>query len=71
MAITVRFNECTRYDINIDSDVMLFMATTNKGSYYVEVPIEGALKLRENRQQFKDKAVELIQRGVNPCQVEL
>lgn len=71
MAITVRFSETERYDINQDTDVVRFMATTNQGSYWAEVPVEGPRGLRRDREKFKTLSVEYIRAGALPCQIEL
>ena len=69
--VTVRFSEVERYDINIDREVIMFMATTDRGSYFIEVPIEGAKSVRENRHDFKEIVMECIEEGIEPCEVEL
>ena len=67
----VRFNEFERYDITKDADVVRFMATTPKGSYYAETVKGSARPLREARAHFREKAIELIGDGHDPCEVEL
>ena len=69
--ITVRFQESQRYDINTDSDMTRFMATTSIGSYWSEVPSEGPISLRLNREKFKQMAVEYIRAGSLPCEIRL
>lgn len=69
--ITVRFSQRERYDINTDADVVTFMATTDKGSYYSEFPMNGAASVRSNKEKFKALAVEAIQRGENPREIVL
>lgn len=71
MAITVRFQESQRYDIQQDCEVALFMATTSLGSYWAEVPLEGPRALRRDRDRFKELAVQCIQGGLLPCFLEL
>ena len=68
--VTVRFSESERYDINIDDDVIMYLATTDKGSYFMEIPIEGAKSIRDNRNSFKKTVLELIEEGIEPCQIE-
>ena len=67
----VRFNEFERYDITQDVSVIRFMATTPKGCYHAELPLGGSRTLRENRAKFRDKAIELITSGQDPCEVSL
>ena len=70
-SITVRFSEHERYDINTDQEVVCFMDTTPLGSYHAQVPVEGAGTVREKRRMFKDRAVDCIQQGILPCEIEL
>lgn len=69
--IPVRFNEFERYDITQDAEVIRFMATTPKGCYSAETLKADSRTLRENRAKFKEKAIELIVSGSDPCEVEL
>lgn len=70
-SIAVRFTEHERYDINIDAEVVCFMAITGKGTYFSEVPLYGAKSLRDNRSAFKEHAIECIRIGLDPCEVDL
>ena len=67
----VRFTEFERYDINRDCDVVRFMATTPKGSFYAEVPILGPKSYRTLKERFKEQAIEYIQSGYDPGEVEI
>ena len=69
--VNVRFSETERYDPLKDSEVVRFIATTDRGSYHTEVSIDGPRALRRDRQAFKDKVVEYIRAGANPCEVSL
>ena len=69
--LIVRFSESVSYDINTDGDVMRLMATTGTGSYWAEVVAEVPSEIRKARAIFKDKVIELMQRGVMPCEVML
>lgn len=69
--IPVRFQECQRYDIQLDAEVMLLMAMTPLGTYSTEVRMDSPKKLRESRLQFREKAIDLIVSGASPCKVEL
>lgn len=69
--VNVRFSETERYDPLKDAAVVRFLATTERGSYHTEVPIEGPRGLRRDRQAFKDRVVEYIRAGANPCEVSL
>lgn len=71
MTINVRFSEVERYDPLQDKEVIRFIATTAKGSFHTEVPMEGARSIRRDRQAFKDKVVEYIRAGANPCEIKL
>lgn len=70
-AITVRFQESEFYDINVDRDVVRFMATTGRGSYWTEIQVEGPRSLRLERDKFKERAVEMIRAGADPCRIEM
>lgn len=69
--ITVRFQETMHYDINLDCDVVRFIATTSMGSYWTEIPIEGPMALRRDRVRFKEMAVQCIQGGMIPSRIDL
>lgn len=69
--VLMRFSEVERYDIKRDAQVVRFMATSDKGTYHAEVEIEGPRSLRRDRQAFKEKVVEYIRAGANPCEVQL
>ena len=71
MKIFVRFSETERYDPLKDAEVIVFMATTERGSYHAEVKTEGAKSLRLNRQAFMDRVTELIQAKTPPWEVAL
>lgn len=59
----VSFTEATRYDIQKDCEVVLFMAHTNGGTFHTETPLGTTRQLREKRSSFKDKVIELIESG--------
>lgn len=67
--VNVRFTETERYDPMKDSEVVRFMATTDRGSYHAEVPIDGPRGLRRDRAAFKERVVEYIRAGASPCEV--
>ena len=69
MSIAVRFTEFERYDITIDSDVIVFMATTNGGTYHAEVRKGSSREVRETREKFKEAAIGAITEGVAPCEI--
>jgi len=71
LKILVRYSETERYDPQLDCEVVRLMATTDKGSYHTEVPLKTTSSLRGARTEFKDKVVEYIQAGKNPCEVRL
>ncbi len=67
----VRFNEYTRYDITQDCEVVRFVGVTDGGTFHTEIPVKGSRQLRESRNVFKDRVIELMQDGANPCEVRL
>ena len=69
--LIVRFNEHQYYDVNVDCEVVRFMATTSSGSFWSEIELEGPRSLRRDRDEFKQSVIELMQAGQPPCFVEL
>ena len=69
MPVTVRFSEHSRYDIARDAEVVMMMATTDRGSYWAEVPHEEGRGMRARRAAFKEGVVECIERGEPPCEL--
>lgn len=69
--VIVRFAEMQNYDINIDAEVVRFMAMTSSGSFWSDVLAEGAGSLRRARNEFRETVVELIQAGQPPCEIQL
>lgn len=69
--LVVRFQEAERYDITRDAEVVMFLGTTNFGSFYAEVEKEGAKTLRAKRDLFRERTLQLMQAGSNPCEVDL
>ena len=66
-----RFSEHRRYDINLDADKVIMMATTPIGSFWTEFVETTAAQLREKREQFKYFAAECMQKGAEPCEIDL
>ena len=69
--LIVRFQESQAYDVQEDAEVVQFMATTNKGSYWARVFLEGPRALRRDRERFKELVVGYIEAGANPCEIEM
>lgn len=67
----VRFSECQYYNINHDEDWIRLMATTTKGSYYVELPTGSSKDIRENRAKFKERVMEALEARLDPQELEL
>jgi len=63
----VRFSESERYDINLDCEVVCFVATTSTGSYFSEIPVDS--EQSKKRKQFKDKVIELMENGHEPGEI--
>ena len=64
MALTVSFREFESYDINLDCDVVMYMAITSRGSFFATAPV-GKDQVRR-RKEFKEKVIELMQEGCDP-----
>ena len=69
--LVVRFQETERYDITRDAEVVMFLGTTNYGSFYAEVAKDGAKTLRAKRELFKERTLAMMQAGADPCEVDL
>ena len=67
----VRFSEFDFYNINEDEDWVRFMATMDRGSYFVEVPRGKASDLRKNRAAFKELVIDAIKEGLPPMELEM
>ena len=65
-AITVRFDEWTRYDPQTDREVVCLLGITGKGSFHVEVD---ASNVRAKRKLFRDYVVEALEEGLEPGEV--
>ena len=68
MQLIVKFNEFEFYDINRDERMVTYLATTSAGSYFAEAPVDKEQVKR--RKQFKEKVIELMQRGLDPGEIE-
>ncbi len=68
MQLIVKFNEFEFYDITRDERMVTYMATTSAGSYFAEAPVDKAQVKR--RKQFKEKVIELMQKGLDPGEIE-
>jgi len=66
--LTVRFSESESYDINTDSDVVLYMATTGSGSFFAYGPVDKDQVKR--RRQFQEKVAELMGQHLEPGEIE-
>jgi len=67
-AVTVRFDEWTRYDPQTDRDVVCLLGITGKGSFHTEVeniPSE----VRAKKKLFKEYVVEAMEDGLEPGEV--
>lgn len=71
MALIARFVETQSYDINVDCEVVRFMAVTPKGSFHSEIQAEGPGHVRRKRQIFKDRAADYMVAGADPCWIDL
>lgn len=69
--IFARFSETSRYDPLKDCEVVRFMATTERGSYHCEIPVEGAGTVRAAKTKFKDQVAECIRAGLPPREIQL
>lgn len=64
--VTVRFTESIGYDINEDCEVVRFMGTTGKGSYWADVLLDTPRVLVTARKRFRERVLEALQTGIEP-----
>ena len=69
--LTVRFSETQGYDINLDAEVIRFMATTGRGTFFADRVIESAKGVRESREKFKEQVIGFMQEGFNAGEIDL
>ena len=69
--LTVRFSETQGYDINLDCEVIRFLATTGMGSFFADRVIESSKSIREDRQRFKELVCDFMQQGYDGGEVDL
>jgi len=69
--IPVRFSEHERYDINLDCDKRVMIASTPRGSYFAEIVDEGSAKYREAKTRFKEIVVDCLTKNIDPCEIDL
>lgn len=70
-ALTVRFDEWTRYDPRIDAEVICLLGITGRGTYHHEHARGLASANRAKRKAFAEQVVRLMDEGVPPGEVEL
>ena len=68
---TVRFQEYQEYSMDRDAQVVRLLATTGTGTWHAQVTLEGAAKLRERRQAFKDYVLGAMAAKLEPCEVTI
>lgn len=69
--VVLRFSEYERYDIFLDENVVVYMATGNQGTWFSEMPDNGWKSRRENRQKFREVVVFMYRNGEAPCEIDL
>ena len=70
-ALTLRFDEWTRYDPATDAEVSCLLAITGRGTYHVEFPHNGPSSDREMRKLFRTYVVHAMEEGVPPHKLDL
>ena len=69
--LIVNFSEFERYDIQSDAEVVMFIASTPRGSFTCETPIYEGDKLRVKRQAFKEYVYGALACHIAPHEVEI
>jgi hypothetical protein len=70
-AMTLRFEDWYRYDIENDRQVVRLLGITGKGTYSAEFGTRDAAHMREQRKRFKDYVLECMADGIDPHEVEM
>lgn len=69
--IAVRFEEFERYDPMTDREMIRFMAITGMGTYHAEVPMYEGRSKRQHRERFRQRAIQMIQDGIDPHEISM
>lgn len=69
--VIVRFSQREEYDIFEDAEAVMFMGTTDKGSYFHRFHPDKAATIRDRRKAFREACIQKIQRGDVPGEIEL
>ena len=67
----VRFHETERYDIELDRQALVLMATTPTGTYCAEVENVPGAKTRERREAFKTYVMGCLAVKTPPHEIEI
>ena len=67
-ALTVRFDEWTRYDPQTDREVICLLAITGKGTYHVEIENKVS-EVRAKKKLFNEYVIQALEDGVPPGEV--
>jgi hypothetical protein len=70
-ALTLRFEEWHRYDIQIDEPVIRLLGITGAGTYTGECSYHNAADLRDKRQRFREYVLECMDKGLEPHEVDI
>ena len=68
-AVTCRFEEWHRYEVNEDAEVVMLQAVTGKETVFAQFPKSTFSDLRQKRQDFRDYVLDCIDRDVAPHEV--
>jgi hypothetical protein len=66
-----RFQELERYDPLSDEQAVRCMCITDKGSFHTERPCPAGASRRDMRKLFRETTLDLMERGIEPCEVNL
>lgn len=69
-ALTVRWDEWTRYDPQIDAEVVCLLAFTGRGTFNCEVERGSLSELLSKRKLFREYVVHAMEEGRLPSRVE-
>jgi hypothetical protein len=70
-AMTLRFEDWYRYDIENDRQVVRLLGITGTGTFSAEIEIKDAPHMREMRKRFRDYVIECMAQGVGPHEIEM
>ena len=70
-AITLRFLEWRRYEIEFDAEVIMLQGITGKGTFTAQFEVKSAQDTRTKRAAFREYVEQQVSYGIEPHEVNL